>query len=177
MGAQVLEPFPQARRVEPATVRKLHDVLVADQNVGMLGHRTQGRLGGPGPALGRGQVAPAQNAVHPELQEGSGLCHGPGQRGRVAAGEVARIAPLGEVGHDHVDFVLALPLVDAGGRTLARSVGVVGQHNAAAEVPQQGEMLLGQGRPAGGHGPGHAGLEEADDVGVALAHHHLALPR
>ena len=57
MGAQMLEPLPQAGGIESATVRELHDVLVTDKIVGMLGHRAQGGLGGPGPALGRGQVA------------------------------------------------------------------------------------------------------------------------
>ena len=34
-------------------------------------------------------------------------------------------------------------------------------------------MVLGQGRPAGGDGPLDAHPEQPDDVGVALAHHHL----
>ena len=35
-------------------------------------------------------------------------------------------------------------------------------------------MLLGQCRPAGGDGTGHAGLEKSDHVGVALTDDHLA---
>ena len=47
----------------------------------MLGHRGQGCFGGPGPSLGRGQVAGVDDAVHPELEERPGLGHGPGQGG------------------------------------------------------------------------------------------------
>ena len=94
---------------------------------------------------------------------------GPGQVGRVGAGR--------QGGHGHVDLVLALPLVEAAGRRLPGAVGVVGQHHPGGEVPEQPDVLLGQGGAAGGHGPGHAGLEEADHVGVALADHDLAATR
>ena len=68
---------------------------------------------------------------------------------------------------------LALPLVEPAGGRLPGAVGVEGQHHPGGEAAEQLDVLLGQGRPAGGHGPLHPGLEEADDVGVALAHHHL----
>ena len=95
VGAEILEALTQARRVEPAPIRQLHHVLVAHQVVGMLGHGGQGRLGGPGPALGRGQVAGAENAVDPELEERPGFGDGPGQRLGIAPGKIAGVAPAG----------------------------------------------------------------------------------
>ncbi len=140
----------------------------------MLGHRLQGGVGGPGPPLGAGEVGGGEDPVHPELEEWPGLGHCPGQRLGVGAGQLPGVGPGREAGHGHLDLVAPLPLVDPGDGRLAGVVGVVGQHDALGEVAQQREVLLGQGRPAGGHGPGHPGHEEPDDVGVALADHHLA---
>src|SRR5690606_14804897 len=47
-------------------------------------------------------------------------------------------------------------------------VGVEGQHHAVGETPQQVEVLLGEGGPAGGDGFGHSRPVEGDDVGVSL---------
>ena len=69
-----------------------------------------------------------------------------------------------------------LPLVEPFGRGQAGGVGVEGEHDVAGEALQQAHVLLGEGRAAGGDGPGHPGPVEADHVGVALAHHDLPGP-
>ena len=98
---------------------------------------------------------------------------------RSASGSVrarsAGSAPGGKRGHGHVDLVMALPLVDAAGALLARRVGVVGEHHASGEVAQQPEVVLAQRGATRGHGTGHPGQEEGDDVGVPLAHDDLAV--
>ena len=171
----MFQALSELDRVDAAPVGELHDVLIPHQVVGVLGHRRERRIGRPGPAFGRREIARLQHAVHPELEEGPGLLDGPGQGRRVGPGQLARVAAAGQVRHHHVDLVLALPFVDPRGGALAGRVGVVGQHDALGEVPQQGEVLLGQRGATGGDGPGHAGLEGADDIGVALADDDLAL--
>ena len=67
----------------------------------------------------------------------------------------------------------ALPLVDPSRRTLAGGISVVGQDDPLGEVAHDLEVLLRQRSATRRHSPGHAGLEEGDHVGVALAHDDL----
>ena len=169
----LLQPLPQEEWLEAAALGHLHQVLVTDQVVGMLGHCGQGRVGGPGPALGGTQLGRGEDPLHPELEKGLGPddC-GPQPLG-IAPGQFAGVGAGRQGGHGHVDRQLALPLVEAAGGRLTGAVGVEGQHHPRGEAPEQLHVLLGQGRPAGGHRPLHARPEQPDDIGVPLADHDL----
>ncbi len=121
--------------LQPAPLGHLHHVLVPHQVVGVLGHRGQGGVGRPGPALGGGQVGGSQDPLHPELEEGLGPGHGRPQAVGIGAGQLAGVRARREGGHGHVELELALPLVEAAGGRLAGAVGVEGQHHPGGEVP------------------------------------------
>ena len=89
---EVLETLAQERRLEPAALGHLHQVVVANQVVGVLGHRGQRVVGGPGPTLRGGQVGGVEDPLQAELEErlgvldgcpkGIGVAAGPRSRGR-----------------------------------------------------------------------------------------------
>ena len=116
-------------------------------------------------------------AVHHPLQaegeERRGVGDGGGERLRVALGQVAGILAAGQAGDRHLHLVLLLPLVEPLGRALAGGVGVERQHDPAGVALEQPHVVLGERRAARRHRPRHAGLVEADHVGVALAHDDL----
>ena len=118
---------------------------------------------------------PSESPVHAEPQEWHGLLHSLLQSLRVGSGHLARILSGRQVGDQHLDLELALPLVDPTGRVEPGRVRIEGQNQPVGrEALQQSHMLGGERSPAGGDGPIYPRLRAADHVRVALAHDGLA---
>ena len=131
--AGCLEAISHPIGLQPAAVGHLHDVLVADQYVGMFGDRPQGGVGRPGPTFGAGHAARSHTRVHPEGQERPCLGDGPGERIGITAGEITGVRAGRQCGHRYVDLVLAFPLIDTRDGRLAGAVRVKSEHDPRAK--------------------------------------------
>jgi hypothetical protein len=141
--------------LEAAPVGHHHQVLIAHEPVGMVGHRGQRRLGRAWPGL-RWSADRRPDRTRSMRKRRKGWASATARRS--ASGSVrarsAGSAPAGKGGHGHVDGVVTFPFVDPGGPRFAGGVGVIGQHHPGGEVAEDPEVFFAQGRATGGHGPG-----------------------
>ena len=153
---------------ETQLTRDLAGIEFADIGVRVFVDHRQGALAQTDPLLWRLRHPLAHDAFETEREER--------QRGRdrldeplrVTAGQITRVAPVGQPGNRDLDLVFLLPLIEPFRSTLAGGIGIEGQYDTVRISLDQADMLLGERRSTGGHRSGEAGAMEADHVGIAL---------
>ena len=173
--AQLLEPLAQQQAARAGTARP--PASRTGRGPGRRGARPPrpGRCRPPWPGpRAWSSSAPSRIRSTRNWRNGLASCDGGPQALGVGPGQVAGVGTGGQGGHGHVDLEATLPLVEPAGGRLPGPVGVEGQHHPRAKLRSSCTCSSASAVPQVATARSHPGLEEPDDVGVPLAHHHLA---
>ena len=110
-----------------------------------------------------------ENSIESELEERLCLSNSCCERFWIGLCEFGRINTTREDRNGDIEVVLLFPRIDPSGCVLPGGIGIESENHTLGKTAQQLHMVFSERSSAGCNGSGHAGFEETDDVGVALA--------